>query len=338
MKKKTAVVPANAEPLALPGDVPMPMNGEQVTDAAYLERLRGWFERYFLATFRTFTRGEIGKRIHPGDPSMTMCISFLRLGIGLVPQKERCRFFIPLKLLLNAIAQAYPDCAAPALGAIERMADLQQEYNRDETEPLQPDEAQRIIERMDAARDGLKDDLRKLSETLLNANADRADKTLAAINAARDDIAAVGADAHAARVAAERAADELADWRDWVKQIGEANGKRNAQPRTKPLCQAMGDAVCKAWNDYESGTADCELPSGKWRKKKRTFGECLEAHGADVVYHSNATGRDYTLSELAPNADTFKRIVNAGRMRENRQPAPTRKRKNAQAAHKRARK
>ena len=269
---------------------------------------------------------------------MRMCVSLLASGVVYVPRKDRVKIYAPLKMLLWAIAETWTECAAPALGALDHIAELQGTFNGDDDERITLDKARQLDEKIKAERAGLKNDLRKLSETLLNANAARADEMLAELKTLHANIADVGADAHAARVAAERTADELAGWRDWVKRIGKADGKRDAQRRTPPLCRPLADAVCKTWNDYESGTADCELPNGKWRKIKRTYGECLEAHGADIIYHSNATGLDYTLSELAPDADTFKRIVNAGRMRETRQPAPTRKRKNAQAAHKRARK
>lgn len=235
MKKKTAVVPANAKPLALPDSpFPMPKAGEDSACAAYLARVVSWYEHYFLSTFRTFTRDEIGKRISPGDWHMRMCVSLLASGVVYVPRKDRVKIYAPLKMLLRAIAETWTECAAPALGALDHIAELQGTFNGDDDERITLDEARQLDEKIKAERAGLKDDLRKLSETLLNANAARADEMLAAINATREtlraDIADVRADTTAAAInshKAKTAAETLLALRLERREKNKERGKTN---------------------------------------------------------------------------------------------------------------
>ena len=139
------------------------------------------------------------------------------------------------------------------------------------------------------------------------------------------------------------ALDDIAAIKAMVTQLVEERKKKSkcdTQHRKLKLSSAEAEAVYKAWHEYTSGTADCELPTkGKeLRKTKRTYAECLEALGDKVVHHNNLEEKDYKLKELAPTPDTLKKIVNAGRMRKTRHPAPARNEKNAQMTHKRARK
>ena len=199
MNKKNAVAPVNAKPLALP-DVVTLKRGAQETDADYVARVGAWYERYFLATFRTFTRADVGIHINPGHYLMRIYVGLLTSGVIFsVPQDNRFWYFTPLKTLLEVIANTWADCAAPALRAIERLSDLQRAFDVDEKEQCPIDEVRQHYNNVQAERKGLKDDLRKLSETLLNATAAHADETIKAINAvgekvdaARGDIADVG--------------------------------------------------------------------------------------------------------------------------------------------------
>lgn len=282
-------------------------------------------------------REYVGQHIHPGYTLMPDAIFLFANHAVLLPKVERNDCLSPFRELMLLIGVRWSDAELAALNVQARIDELMA-VDIDTTKKISQAVADQLMVDFKRHEQALRDCLKVLAETLLNAPSARADEMLAAINAVGEKLDAVGADAKHAADNTDAIRAELADWRDWVKSI--KNGSRNANPRTQPLCRPTADAVCKVWNDYKSGTADCEVPKkiskDRYRKVKRSFRECLEAHGADIVYHSKHTGHDYTLSELVPDADAFKRIVNAGRMRANRQPAPTRKRKNAQAAHKRS--
>ena len=252
MNKKNAVAPVNAKPLALP-DVETLKRGAQETDADYVARVGAWYERYFLATFRTFTRADVGTHINPGHYLMRIYVGLLTSGVIFsVPKDDRFWYYTPLKAVLEVIANTWTDCAAPALRAIERLSDLQRAFDVDEKEQCPIDEVRQHYNNVQAERDGLKDELRKLSETLLNATAARADEITKAINAvgekvdaARGDIADVVKEFSDANDRTQQLIDDrfvdlepvktALDFLVSKKQDRSRKG-REAQARTKHMC------------------------------------------------------------------------------------------------------
>ena len=120
----------------------------------------------------------------------------------------------------------------------------------------------------------------------------------------------VQADAHGAKVAAERAAAgveelaaEMTAWREWVRELAK---HPNAKPGEPKLCAAVQGKICEIWQGFKNAPADCELPSGAFRKTKRTFAECLALHGRDEVWHGKRL-IDFVLDEVA-----FERVVHNG--------------------------
>ena len=120
----------------------------------------------------------------------------------------------------------------------------------------------------------------------------------------------VQADAHGAKVAAERAAtgvDELAAemtaWREWVRELAK---HPNAKPGEPKLCATVQGKICEIWQGFKNAPADCELPSGAFRKTKRTFAECLALHGRDEVWHGKR------LIDFIFDENAFKRVVHNG--------------------------
>lgn len=308
MKKKTAIVPAKAKPLALPDSpFPIPKPGEDSENAAYLARVEKWYTDYFVGMPLTFTRADVGKAISPGDWYMRMCIKLLACNVIFVPRKDRYKFYAPLKFVLRAIAQTWDECAAPALSAVDHVEELQRLFDVDEKEPIQEDDLKREVAKVDAERAGLKDDLRKLSETLLNANAARADEMLAAINAVGEKVDAVGAVVKHTADNTDAIRADLDGWRDWLiahKIVNAPNGsagKRGKRPTD--FAPELGfvnvrNAINQVWSDYTRGVADCELPGRLGKRgmrrfgQKRTYAECIAGHGDDKIWN----GR--TLREL----------------------------------------
>ena len=120
----------------------------------------------------------------------------------------------------------------------------------------------------------------------------------------------VQADAHGAKVAAERAAagvDELAAemtaWREWVRELAK---HPNAKPGEPKLCATVQGKICEIWQGFKNAPADCELPSGAFRKTKRTFAECLALHGRDEVWHGKR------LVDFICDENAFERVVHNG--------------------------
>ena len=120
----------------------------------------------------------------------------------------------------------------------------------------------------------------------------------------------VQGEAHGAKVAAERAAagvDELAAemtaWREWVRELAK---HPNAKPGEPKLCATVQGKICEIWQGFKNAPADCELPSGAFRKTKRTFAECLALHGRDEVWHGKR------LVDFVPNKIAFERVVHNG--------------------------
>ena len=112
------------------------------------------------------------------------------------------------------------------------------------------------------------------------------------------------------QVAAERAAagvDELAAemtaWREWVRELAK---HPNAKPGEPKLCATVQGKICEIWQGFKNAPADCELPSGAFRKTKRTFAECLALHGHDEVWHGKR------LIDFIPDENAFKRVVHNG--------------------------
>ena len=120
----------------------------------------------------------------------------------------------------------------------------------------------------------------------------------------------VQGEAHGAKVAAEAAAvgveelaAEMTAWREWVRELAK---HPNAKPSEPKLCAAVQGKICEIWQGFKNAPADCELPSGKFRKTKRTFAECLALHGNDEVWHGKR------LIDFIPDEDAFERIVHNG--------------------------
>ena len=113
-----------------------------------------------------------------------------------------------------------------------------------------------------------------------------------------------------AKIAAERAAagiDELAAemkvWREWVRELAK---HPDAKPSEPNLCAVVQGKICEIWQGFKNAPADCELPSGAFRKTKRTFAECLALHGHDEVWHGKR------LIDFIPDEKTFERVVHNG--------------------------
>lgn len=120
----------------------------------------------------------------------------------------------------------------------------------------------------------------------------------------------VKGEAHGAKVAAEAAAvgveelaAEMTAWRKWVRELAK---HPNVKPSEPKLCAAVQGKICEIWQEFKNAPADCELPSGKFRKTKRTFAECLALHGHDEVWHGKR------LIDFIPDEDAFERVVHNG--------------------------
>ena len=112
------------------------------------------------------------------------------------------------------------------------------------------------------------------------------------------------------QVAAERAAAgveelaaEMTAWREWVRELAK---HPNAKPSEPKLCAVVQGKICEIWQGFNNAPADCELPSGAFRKTKRTFAECLALHGHDEVWHGKR------LIDFLPDENAFKRVVHNG--------------------------
>ena len=112
------------------------------------------------------------------------------------------------------------------------------------------------------------------------------------------------------QVAAERAAAgveeraaEMTAWREWVRELAK---HPNAKPSEPKLCAVVQGKICEIWQGFNNAPADCELPSGAFRKTKRTFAECLALHGHDEVWHGKR------LIDFIPDENAFKRVVHNG--------------------------
>ena len=112
------------------------------------------------------------------------------------------------------------------------------------------------------------------------------------------------------QVAAERAAAgveelaaEMTAWREWVRELAK---HPNAKPSEPKLCAVVQGKICEIWQGFNNAPADCELPSGAFRKTKRTFAECLPLHGHDEVWHGKR------LIDFIPDENAFKRVVHNG--------------------------
>jgi len=121
--------------------------------------------------------------------------------------------------------------------------------------------------------------------------------------------------------AAERAAnntdtiiDELAMWREWVRQL--ATTQKNTTPVPK-LYAPIQKAIVDLWQSFNAQPADCEdttEPSG-WRKHRRTYNECLAIHGNDDIWH----GRK--LIDLTPSAKDLERVIHNAKEKKRKKPA-----------------
>ena len=136
------------------------------------------------------------------------------------------------------------------------------------------------------------------------------EKSISINNQVLAKLGEVQADAHGAKVAAERAAagvDELAAemtaWREWVRELAK---HPNAKPGEPKLCATVQGKICEIWQGFKNAPADCELPSGAFRKTKRTFAECLALHGRDEVWHGKR------LIDFITNEKAFERVVHNG--------------------------
>ena len=273
MNKKNAVAPANAKPLTLPNTpFPMPLQGEQPTDAVYLARVGAWYANYFLSTFRTFTRAEVGKYIHPGDFYMQNQIALLACAVTGAPKRERPKFYAPLATLLDAIAETWPECAVHVLNAKEHINRLADTLCNTDIKPgrtmvrgaLNVHLMTQFAKNMNAERDGLKDDLRKLSETLLNATAARADETIKAINAvgekvdaARGDIADVGKKLSDENDRMQQLIhDRFADLKPTQAGVDYLVGKKTQHTRNAKKAQAQANKDEKVCNDKQRAADD----------------------------------------------------------------------------------
>lgn len=124
------------------------------------------------------------------------------------------------------------------------------------------------------------------------------------------------------QVAAERAAAgveelaaEMTAWREWVRELAK---HPNAKPSEPKLCAVVQGKICEIWRGFNNAPADCELPSGAFRKTKRTFAECLALHGNDEVWHGKRLS-DFILDEKA-----FERVVHNGAEKARQAKARTR--------------
>jgi len=288
------------------------------------------FALYFTGGFRTFTRADVGRHIHPADTPMKLALSTYTKGVLLLPPNERFACFTPLQFLLSAIGETWHDAETAALNVRACLDEVRDRVREHGTHPITKEAAAQWYADFDKLKQTLRDELKALSAKLSDTSADHADntqRTLSAImqeiHAARGDIAAVGADAHAGRVAAEKLANELEGWREWIAlciRKGGGNKTDQAQADAPQMFVAVRDAIYQLWQRFNAEPADCEMRDGSLRKpgQKRTYAECVEQYGATVVYTSPVTGRKYYLSEYCGNAEELEKTINAARMAENR--------------------
>jgi len=180
-------------------------------------------------------REYVGQHIHPGYLIMPSVIALYTNDAIIVPPSERFDCVYPLSELMVLIGARWRDADNAAMNVRAclddiwgKMAEIDESPKIDEAikrwlaepdhyEPMTAD-AKSFLADFDRMKRALRQRLIELSAVLMGAPASGVDsETLAAVQdvahdvrAARADIAAVGADAHAGRVAAEHAAHDAA--------------------------------------------------------------------------------------------------------------------------------
>ena len=299
--------------------------------------VRDWYTKYFMQVFRTFTRELVGKRISPGDETMRTALDLLPTGARELPPGERVKCFLPLEVLLRAIADAWEDAAAPALSAAYHWCEVENffvhEYG-DGKKPMPVSEAQAKIDEVNGHIAATKADLNKLSAQLLKATPDELKQTLEDIKGAiasqtdtlneiRTAANLAAENAMAAEKAAEQATkgiDEIKDkmlalWWRWLHdKSGKPERARAIPPAEQKICGAMNDAAFGYWKAFQKGKLDGRLSAKKYdnyiveRRHKRSAKEFLQTHSKDVVWTAH-DGRQYTLQELCPTVEDVQRMI-----------------------------
>lgn len=186
----------NGYPVTLPPSISDILKMRTMPTQAQMIAVRDWFATYFTQTFRTFDRKTVGRRISPADELMQTAFAFLHIIAPCLPKAERERVYIPLNVLLKAIAERWEDTAAPALGALQHVYELENIVmiktdkvyqwaksgaTRDNDELRK--RGQGILDEYANERRELKKELGKLSAQLLQANPNELKETLAQMKA-----------------------------------------------------------------------------------------------------------------------------------------------------------
>jgi len=166
-----------------------PTNAEMIA-------VRDWFATYFTQTFKTFDRKAVGRKISPADEIMQIALAVLHYIAPCLPKAERERVFIPMNVLLKAISERWEDTAAPALGALQHLHELENIVMLKTDKALQWSQSgatrtndelrkrgQGILDEYANERRELKKELGKLSAQLLQANPNELKETLAQMKA-----------------------------------------------------------------------------------------------------------------------------------------------------------
>lgn len=259
--------------------------------------IRDWYKRYFTQVFRTYPRETVGKRISPADHNMDIALSVLPAGARELPPSERDLLFVPLEILLRAIADAWEDASAPALSALHHWGEVKRFYvnkYKDGREPMSPEAARAEIARVDRHLDETREDLNRLSTQLLNANQDDLKQTLAAIALAAQTAA------DQARLAADGTTRIAKNTRDIPSMKSGIDGLheilKGSAPKQKPMSTKARAGILKLYDDFMNGKLDNLIPDRTGRHTQQGF---LDWCGEMKAYKTT-DGTIVTVNECLP--------------------------------------
>lgn len=202
----------------------------EITPEQSVRKFCDWYADYFTKVFRTYTREMVGKKISPGDWHMGKAISLMQSGAAELPPNERMQCFIPLDILLQGIADAWPDATAHAMSAKYHLGEMRDFMGHKVDTCEECDRAQKSVDEFNEHCAELKKELNKLSVVLLDAgktNFDTLQETLACMGKQLTDI---GRDA---KTAAEQSTIAAQGKRIYAGNEGKGKGVRGVDKLPK---------------------------------------------------------------------------------------------------------
>ena len=260
--------------------------------------VRDWYKKYFTQVFRTFPRKTVGKKISPADQNMSMALNLLPAGARKLPPSERPLLFIPLEILLRAIADAWEDASSPALSALHHWGEVKEFYvkkYKDGLEPMSPKSARAEIARVNRHLEKTKEDLNRLSIQLLNANQDDIKQTLAAIALAAQTAADQARLATDGTTRIEENTRDIPSVKAGVDELHEILKGSPQKPR--PMSAKARAGILKLYDDFMDGKLDNLIPDRMGRHTQQGF---LDWCGEMKAYKT-ADGTIVTVNECLPD-------------------------------------